>query len=98
MGAKSLGVSFGDIALQTGKTYRFGDFELQPDEHRLLVGGAPTALGARALNLLLALVEQAGQLVTKDALLESVWPGVVVEENNLQVQISTLRSQQPQPR
>lgn len=79
------------IELQTGNTYRFGDFELEPDEHRLLVGGAPTALGARAFNLLLVLVEHAGQLVTKDALLERVWPGVVVEENNLQVQISTLR-------
>ncbi|MBK7686502.1 MAG: hypothetical protein IPJ25_11250 [Rhodocyclaceae bacterium] len=50
------------IKLQTGNTYRFGDFELEPDEHRLLVGGAPTALGARAFNLLLVLVEHAGQL------------------------------------
>ena len=91
MRTPKLEVVFGVIDLQTGKTYRFGDFELQPDEHRLLVGGAPTALGARALNLLLALVEHGGQLVTKDALLERVWPGVVVEENNLQVQISTLR-------
>lgn len=72
-------------------THCFGDFELQADEHRLLVGGAPIALGARAFNLLLALVERAGQLVTKDELLERVWPGVVVEENNLQVQVSTLR-------
>ena len=79
------------IDLRTGLTYRFDDFEIQPDEHRLLVGGAPTALGARAFSLLLALVEHAGHLVTKDALLERVWPDVVVEENNLQVQISTLR-------
>ena len=77
--------------MRTGLSYRFDDFEIQPDEHRLLVGGAPTALGARAFSLLLALVEQAGHLVTKDALLERVWPDVVVEENNLQVQISTLR-------
>jgi predicted ATPase/DNA-binding winged helix-turn-helix (wHTH) protein len=72
-------------------SYCFDRFELQPDERRLLVGGAPVALGARAFDLLLALVERAGQLVTKDALLEQVWPKLVVEENNLQVHISTLR-------
>ena len=72
-------------------SYCFDRFELQPDERRLLVGGAPVALGARAFDLLLALVERAGQLVTKDALLERVWPKLVVEENNLQVHISTLR-------
>ena len=41
--------------------------------------------------MLLALVERAGQLVTKDELLAQVWPGVVVEENNVQVQVSALR-------
>lgn len=48
-------------------------------------------LGHRAFDVLLALVERAGQLVTKDELLAQVWPGVVVEENNLQVQVSALR-------
>ena len=49
------------------------------------------ALGDRAFDVLLALVERAGQLVTKDELLALVWPSLVVEENNLQVQVSTLR-------
>ena len=71
--------------------YRFGSFELQPDQRRLLVDGRPAALGPRAFDVLLALVERAGQLVTKNELLDLVWPGLVVEENNLQVQISTLR-------
>jgi predicted ATPase/DNA-binding winged helix-turn-helix (wHTH) protein len=71
--------------------YRFGSFELQPDQRRLLVDGRPAALGPRAFDVLLALVERAGQLVTKNQLLDLVWPGLVVEENNLQVQISTLR-------
>jgi TolB-like protein/Tfp pilus assembly protein PilF len=71
--------------------YRFGRFELQPAAQRLLVDGAPAALGPRAFDLLVALVERAGQLVTKDELLRLVWPGVVVEENNLQVQVSALR-------
>lgn len=71
--------------------YCFDRFELQPGERRLLVGGAPTALAPRAFDLLVALVERAGQLVSKESLLERVWPRLVVEENNLQVQISALR-------
>jgi predicted ATPase/DNA-binding winged helix-turn-helix (wHTH) protein len=71
--------------------YRFGSFELQPDQRRLLVDGRPAALGPRAFDVLLSLVERAGQLVSKNELLDLVWPGLVVEENNLQVQISTLR-------
>lgn len=71
--------------------YRFGSFEVQPNQRRLLVDGHPVALGPRAFDVLLALAERAGQLVTKNELLDLVWPGLVVEENNLQVQISTLR-------
>ncbi len=71
--------------------YRFRSFELQPDQRQLLVEGRPIALGARAYDVLLVLAERAGRLVSKNELLELVWPGLVVEENNLQVQISTLR-------
>ena len=71
--------------------YRFGSFELHPDQRRLLVNGRPVPLGPRAFDVLLALVERPGQLVSKNELLDLVWPGLVVEENNLQVQISTLR-------
>jgi len=71
--------------------YRFGSFELQPNQRRLLADGRPVVLGDRAFEVLLALVERAGQLVPKDELLDLVWPGLVVEENNLQVQVSTLR-------
>ena len=70
---------------------RFGRFELQPDERRLLVDGAPAALGGRAFDLLLALAERPGQLVGKHALMDLVWPGLVVQENNLAAQISALR-------
>lgn len=70
---------------------RFGRFDLQPGERRLLADGQPVVLGARAFDLLVALVERAGQLVGKNELITRVWPGLVVEENNLQVQISTLR-------
>lgn len=44
---------------------RFGRFELQPEDRRLLLDGAPVALGARAFDLLVALVARAGQLVSK---------------------------------
>jgi len=71
--------------------YRFGRFDLRPGAQRLLVDGAAATLGPRAFDLLLALVERAGQLVSKAELLERVWPGVIVEENNLQVQVSALR-------
>jgi len=70
---------------------RFGRFELQRRQRRLLQDGAPVALGTRAFDLLLALVERRDQVVTKAELLDLVWPGLVVEENNLQVQVSTLR-------
>lgn len=70
---------------------RFGRFELQPGERRLLADGHPVALGARAFDLLVALVARAGQLVSKNELLTLVWPSLVVEENNLQVQVSALR-------
>jgi len=71
--------------------WRFGRFELQRDERRLLADGEAVPLGARALDLLVALAEAAGQLRTRDQLLEQVWPGRVVEENNLSVQINALR-------
>lgn len=71
--------------------YRFGDFELQPHERRLLAGGQPLAIGPRAFDVLVVLAERSGHLVTKDELLARVWPRAVVEENNLQSQVSALR-------
>ena len=70
---------------------RFERFELHPLQRRLLVGGEAATLGARAFDLLLALVQRAGELVTKNELLDTVWAGLVVEEANLTVQISSLR-------
>ncbi len=70
---------------------RFGCFEVQPEARELLVNGVPAKLGARAFDLLLALVERRDRVVGKDELLNLVWPGLIVEENNLQVHISALR-------
>jgi len=71
--------------------YRFGAAELRAAERRLLIGGEPASIGARAFDLLLALIERRDRMVGKDELLDVCWPGLVVEENNLQVQVSTLR-------
>ncbi|MDR7268749.1 non-specific serine/threonine protein kinase [Pelomonas saccharophila] len=68
-----------------------GRFELRPTEHRLLVDGAPSPLGGRALDLLFALAARPGELLTKGELIEKVWPGLVVEEGNLRVQVNGLR-------
>jgi len=71
--------------------YRFGPFELQPDKRRLLKDGETISLRPRAFDLLVALVDRAGHLVTKDELLDRVWPKMVVEEAALHVQVSALR-------
>jgi adenylate cyclase len=71
--------------------YQFDHFEIRPTERRLLINGNPAPLGARAFDVLLALVERRDRTVTKNELLDLVWHGLVVEENNLQVQISALR-------
>jgi len=75
--------------LDTG--FRFGRFVLFPARRQLLAGGAPVALGARAFDLLYALVARRDRTVLKSELLDVVWPDVVVEKGNLAVQISALR-------
>ena len=79
------------MGMGVSASIRFGHCELQPHERRLLIHGEPAVLGARAFDVLLALAQRAGELVGKNELMDIVWPDVVVEENTLQVQISTLR-------
>ncbi|MEK8053158.1 winged helix-turn-helix domain-containing protein [Ideonella sp. DXS22W] len=71
--------------------YRFDRYELLEPRRELRRDGQPLHLGARAFDVLLVLLSHADRVVTKAELLDRVWPGAVVEENNLQVQISTLR-------
>lgn len=71
--------------------FRFGDFVLVPSERLLLRAGKAISLTGKAFDLLVALVESAGHLRAKDDLMACVWPGVVVEEVNLSVNISALR-------
>lgn len=71
--------------------YLFDRFEVRPTERLLLADGAPLPVGARAFDLLMCLLTQRGRVVPRDEVLRLVWPGLVVEENNLSVQISSLR-------
>ena len=69
----------------------FGRFRVLLRRRRLLADGVPVELGTRAFDLLLVLLEADGLLVTGEELFRRVWPGIVVSEENLKVQISVLR-------
>ena len=72
-------------------TLEFGRFRVLLRQRQLVADSGPIELGTRALDLLLVLLEADGSLVTKDELMSRVWPGIVVAEENLKVQISALR-------
>jgi DNA-binding winged helix-turn-helix (wHTH) protein/tetratricopeptide (TPR) repeat protein len=70
---------------------RFGPFRLDPAKRVLWRGGEVVPLAPRALDLLIALAEQQGDVVPKQTLMDRVWPGTFVEEANLSVNVSALR-------
>src|SRR6185369_3856217 len=69
----------------------FGRFKVVRHRRELLADGRPIELGGRAFDTLLALVEAQGVLISKGDLMRRIWPDRVVEENNLEFQISILR-------
>jgi class 3 adenylate cyclase len=72
-------------------TYTLGSLRLDTQHNLLLREGAPVPVGRRAIALLRSLIERPGALVSKDELIEAAWPGRLVEESNLPVQIAALR-------
>ena len=70
---------------------QFGRLSVRPAQREVLLDDRPVAIGARALDVLLTLIEHRDRVVGKDELLAAAWQGLVVEDNNLQVQISALR-------
>jgi DNA-binding winged helix-turn-helix (wHTH) protein len=77
---------------ETEGQFIFGPYTLEPDQRRLLMGGNQTIeLTAKAFDLLVLLVSQAGRLVTKDEILEAVWPGVIIVESNVTATIRMIR-------
>lgn len=77
--------------MKHSRTYSFGPFVLVPERQLLLQHDRPVRIGCRALDLLTALVERPGELVTKRELMARAWPSTTVEECNLKVNIATLR-------
>src|SRR5580698_9868642 len=69
----------------------FGPFLLNPTRRALLRDGRPLRLGSRALDLLIALVENGKELISKEDLLRRVWPDTFIEEANLRVHVAALR-------
>ena len=78
-------------AMQQVETLTFGRFELRRWRRELLADGKPVELGSRTFDILLALIDAGGAVVAKSELMDLVWPGTAVEENNLAVQIHALR-------
>ena len=74
-----------------GEIFQFGGFVLVPSERLLMRNGEALPLTPKAFDLLVALVRRSGHLVSKDELLQEVWPGRFVEEVNLSVNVSTVR-------
>ena len=79
------------MAKQSNHLYEFGPFRLDPSQRQLLRDGQAVQLTAKAFDTLLVLVENSGQVVKKDYLLEQVWSDTVVEESTLAQNIFTLR-------
>jgi DNA-binding winged helix-turn-helix (wHTH) protein/tetratricopeptide (TPR) repeat protein len=71
--------------------YRFGEFELDPDERRLLARGAAITLTPKVFDTLVLLVERAGHAVSKDELMQALWPRGFVDESNLTKHIWLIR-------
>ncbi len=78
------------LGVQAG-VLRFGALEWRPSQRLALLEGKSLELGSRALDLLGVLIDERQRIVAKRELLKRVWHGLVVEENNLQVQVSALR-------
>jgi adenylate cyclase len=79
------------MSAESQQPVAFGPFRLDRRGRSLSRAGAEITLGRRAFDVLCVLAAAGGEAVSKDALLDQVWPGLTVEENNLQVQISALR-------
>jgi len=71
--------------------WQFGRYVADLDARRLVKDGEPVPLGTRAFDVLAALVRRSGEALSKSELMEAAWPGLVVEENNLSVQVAALR-------
>src|SRR5690242_2012236 len=78
-------------AIEMHTVYDIGPFRLDTQARVLTHDGVATPLGARGVAVLAALVSRAGEYVERSVIVDAAWPGAVVEEANLTVQISAIR-------
>jgi DNA-binding winged helix-turn-helix (wHTH) protein len=74
-----------------GEVFAFGLFRLIPVQRALFEDGKPLRLGSRAFDILVALIERAGETIAKEELIARAWPDTVVEEAALRVHVAALR-------
>lgn len=92
--AMARSTTLADFGLKPGpvtRAFQFDDFFLQPARQLLMHGGVPVRIGGRAFDLLTALVERPGELLSKQDLMARAWPDTFVEESNLKVNMAGLR-------
>jgi predicted ATPase/DNA-binding winged helix-turn-helix (wHTH) protein len=77
--------------MRTAPIASFGPFRLHAAERRLERNDEAVAIGSRSLDILIALVARAGEILSQRELIARVWPDVVVEESNLRVHVTRLR-------
>src|SRR5215813_14066748 len=80
-----------DAVSEAPASFEFGRFRILPQGREVFADGRPLELGGRAFDVLVVLIEANGAVVSKDELMSRVWPGRIVEENNLHAQIKALR-------
>lgn len=71
--------------------YEFGKYRCDPAEHLLFCDGTPVSLAPKAFEILVVLIQSNGRLLTKEDLMQKVWPDTFVEDANLTINISALR-------
>ena len=71
--------------------FAFGPFRVCPRKRLFFEGGSPLHLGSRAFEILIVLLERSGEVISKQDLIDRVWPGRTIEEANLKTQIAALR-------
>jgi DNA-binding winged helix-turn-helix (wHTH) protein len=81
-----------DSVSEAPASVEFGRFSILPQRREVFADGRLMELGGRAFDVLVALIEAQGAVVSKDKLMSRVWPGRIVEENNLHAQVKALRT------
>src|SRR5438046_3410320 len=83
--------AIGEVEETSGRLWRFADYEFDELRRELRTKGKPVELESKPLEILLQLLVHAGEVVTKEELLESVWPDVMVVDGSLATAVSKLR-------